>query len=259
MVHSTGSSAPVLAPVQRAAAVGIGGKSVGYVTAVNPPGKSRVTALVPTSRSVRRPVGRIALAVSALLLGVGATGAAVAADPVTTAGPPTAEPTTGALPALRVSANYVAGISSGGYMATQLQVAHSSRFAGAGIYSAGSYYCAEGSLAVALADCLPDTTPTGLGAYIKKTDEYAAAGKIDPTVNLARQRTWAFHGTQDTTVVGPVADELAAFYRHYGTLQTYRRPWPPGTRGSAQPVRSPAVRPLRLTSTPAAPTRSRTC
>ena len=198
---------------------------MGHVTAVRIFGGSRVTSLLPTSRAVRRPVGRAALAVSALLLGIGATGAN---SDATSAGPAAAEPAAAALPALRISADYVAGISSGGYMATQLQVAYSSRFAGAGIYSAGSYYCAEGSLAVALADCLPDSTPTRLNAYIAKTEEYAAAGKIDPTANLARQPTWAFHGTQDKTVVEPVADELAAYYRHYGTPLTYRTTVPAG-------------------------------
>ena len=40
-----------------------------------------------------------------------------------------AEPGDGGLPRLNVTGTYVAGVSSGGYMATQLQVAHSSRIA----------------------------------------------------------------------------------------------------------------------------------
>ena len=181
---------------------------------------TRATEVLEPTRPARRSVRRVVLALSALLLGIGAG----AAGPGAAAAPAT----DGALPALRISADHVVGISSGGYMATQLQVAHSSRFAGAGIYSAGSYYCAEGSLAVALADCLPDSTPSRMSTYIAKTDEYAAAGKIDPTANLARQRTWAFHGTKDTTVVEPVADELAAYYRHFGTPLTYRSTVPAG-------------------------------
>ncbi len=173
---------------------------------------------VPAPRPARRLFRRTALALSALLLGVAVTGAS--ADPESSV--PASDPVPGALPRLGISADYVAGISSGGYMATQLQVAHSSRFAGAGVYSAGPYYCAQNSLAVALADCLPDHVPGQLPTYIAKTEEYAAAGKIDPTSNLARQRTWMFHGTQDRTVVEAVSDELAAYYRHYGTPLTYR-------------------------------------
>ncbi|HEV7211827.1 MAG TPA: hypothetical protein VGN47_08970, partial [Blastococcus sp.] len=40
------------------------------------------------------------------------------------------------LPRLNVTRDYVTGISSGGYMATQLQIAYSSRFRAAGIFSA---------------------------------------------------------------------------------------------------------------------------
>ena len=123
---------------------------MGYLTAMTVLGSTRVAPFLS-----RRPAGRVVLALSALLLGVGASAATGAAGPGATAGT-----SPGALPALRISADHVVGISSGGYMATQLQVAHSSRFAGAGVYSAGSYYCAEGSLAVALADCLPDSTPS---------------------------------------------------------------------------------------------------
>ena len=173
---------------------------------------------VPVPRPTRRPFLRTALVLSVLVISMAATGASAASKPTV----PQAAPAPGALPRLSISANYVTGISSGGYMATQLQVAHSSRFAGAGIYSAGPYYCAQNSLAVALADCLPDYVPGQLPTYIAKTDEYAAAGKIDPTSNLARHRTWVFHGTKDPTVAEAVSDELAAYYRHYGTPLTYR-------------------------------------
>jgi hypothetical protein len=44
---------------------------------------------------------------------------------------------TGSLPRLNISGVYVTGASSGGYMATQLQVAYSNTFQGAGIFTAG--------------------------------------------------------------------------------------------------------------------------
>ena len=163
----------------------------------------------PSSRRLRR---------AAVALSVVATATATAGT-ATAAG---AAPAPGALPRLSVSADYVTGISSGGYMATQLQVAHSARFRGAGIYSAGPYGCAQGSLVVALAACTAADVPTQLPQLIAQTDRAAAAGTIDPTGNLATQRTWAFHGTQDTTVATSVADDLAAFYRHYATPLTYR-------------------------------------
>ena len=128
----------------------------------------------------------------------------------------------GALPRLAVTANYVTGISSGGYMATQLQIAYSSRFRGAGIFSAGPYWCAMGSVTIALESCTAYNAPSDLSTLYAKTDEYARDGKIDPTANLAQSRTWFFHGTLDPTVVRPVADNLATYYRHYDVPLTYR-------------------------------------
>ena len=54
-----------------------------------------------------------------------------------------AEGALGALPRLNISGVYVTGASSGGYMATQLQVAYSSTFQGAGIFTAGPYSAAQ--------------------------------------------------------------------------------------------------------------------
>ena len=40
----------------------------------------------------------------------------------------------------------VAGLSSGGYMAVQLQVAYSQSIFGTAVFACGPYYCAQGSL-----------------------------------------------------------------------------------------------------------------
>lgn len=70
--------------------------------------------------------------------------------------------------------------------------------------------------------------PDDLPGHIADTDSAAPAGLIDPTANLARQRTWAFHGTKDTVVAPSVADDLAAYYRHYSVPLTYRHAVPAG-------------------------------
>ncbi|SNS79352.1 poly(3-hydroxybutyrate) depolymerase [Geodermatophilus pulveris] len=126
------------------------------------------------------------------------------------------------LPELAIDGTYVTGISSGGYMANQLQVAYSSRIDGAAVYAAGPYWCAMGNVAVALYACADSTLPRDLSLQYAKTAEYERDGKIDPTANLASMPTWLFHGSQDPTVKRPVADDLAAYYRHYGTPLTYQ-------------------------------------
>ena len=49
------------------------------------------------------------------------------------------------LPTLDITGVYVTGVSSGGFMATQLQVAYSGTFDGAGIIAAGPYDCGQGT------------------------------------------------------------------------------------------------------------------
>ncbi|MGZ6849191.1 MAG: prolyl oligopeptidase family serine peptidase, partial [Blastococcus sp.] len=134
----------------------------------------------------------------------------------------------GGLPKLNITRDYVTGISSGGYMATQLQIAYSSRFRAAGIFSAGPYWCAQDSVAIALQACSDDTVPIDLQPLYAQTDQYAQQHKIDPLANLTRSRTYFFHGTVDSTVKTPVADALATYYRHYGVPLTYRNTRPAG-------------------------------
>lgn len=113
----------------------------------------------------------------------------------------------------------VSGLSSGGYMAIQFQVAHSSRVKGAAALAAGPYYCAQGSLWAAYYNCM---TPTGWmplpsAEELKARAEHLAAeGRIDPTANLAATRLWFFSGSQDRTVERPVVEAAAQFYALYG-------------------------------------------
>lgn len=107
-------------------------------------------------RTVLRRVGVLAVAVALALLRI--TTAQTADPEPDAAGSLASAAGDGDLPRLNVTGNYVTGISSGGYMATQLQIAYSSRFRGAGVFSAGPYYCALGSATIALWSRAPPTT-----------------------------------------------------------------------------------------------------
>jgi poly(3-hydroxybutyrate) depolymerase len=76
----------------------------------------------------------------------------------------------------------VAGVSSGGFMAVQLQVAYSKSIFGAAVFAGGTYFCAQDNLAVWGAICT-----TGLGVPVSSlvnfTNSEAAAGRIDPIGN----------------------------------------------------------------------------
>src|SRR4051812_26845823 len=118
-----------------------------------------------TSSRLPRAGRRLAVLVTAVL---------VALLGLTTCAAATSEraPTDGGLPQLNVSDTYVAGLSSGGYMAAQLQVAHSSRIAGAAIFSAGPYWCAMNSVITALQSCTAYNTPTSMPDIYETTDRY---------------------------------------------------------------------------------------
>ncbi|WP_408123485.1 prolyl oligopeptidase family serine peptidase, partial [Caballeronia grimmiae] len=61
---------------------------------------------------------------------------------------------------------FVAGISSGGFAAVQMHVAHSSTFKGAAVYAGGVYWCAgAGGAVTALANCGGLTLPSNQAAY----------------------------------------------------------------------------------------------
>ena len=113
----------------------------------------------------------------------------------------------------------VSGVSSGGYMAVQFNVAHSSVVAGAGVLAAGPYYCAQGSVVTAYYNCMTPGTRTplpGIDQLRAQTEVLARARSIDPTDNLASARVWLFSGTGDRTVDPSVVDALRESYARYG-------------------------------------------
>ena len=119
----------------------------------------------------------------------------------------------------------VSGISSGGYMAVQFQVAYSQLVRGAGILAGGPYYCAEGSVGRALANCMEPSTkeaPPAPGSTLKTITQLADTGKIDPVKFLRDDRVWLLSGGKDKTVAPVVMDSLAAFYRELLPVEAVR-------------------------------------
>ena len=126
----------------------------------------------------------------------------------------------GPLPALRADTREltVSGLSSGGYMAVQVHVAHSARVKGAAAIAAGPYYCAQGSLFAAYFNCSAPGAWTPLPS-VQVLQQQAAlldrAGRIDPTSNLAGSKVWLFSGRNDRTVLPEVVQALDAFYQSF--------------------------------------------
>lgn len=122
---------------------------------------------------------------------------------------------------------FVAGISSGGFFGVQMHVAHASTFKGAAIYAGGVYYCAQDSVAVALAACggegLYAPTLAASEAYL---DLQSSRATIDPEQHLRNQPVYLWSGTKDTIVNPAEMNDLRAEYLHYGAAVTYDNGFP---------------------------------
>lgn len=129
---------------------------------------------------------------------------------------------------------FVAGISSGGFAAVQMHVAHSSTFKGAAIYAGGVYWCAgAGGAATALANCGGLTLPTNRASYNSTLaaseaylDAQSALGTIDPAANLAGQPVYLWSGTQDAVVDPREMADLQSEYTHYGASVRFDNTFP---------------------------------
>ena len=133
----------------------------------------------------------------------------------------TVAPTPGSLSRHTISGVYVAGVSSGGYMAGQLQVAYSRTIKGTAVFGAGPYYCAQNNAAQALYGCGDTLYPDHLATLEADASLWSGYGWTDPVGNLSGRPVYAFHGGNDTTVKAPVSDDGVAFYRHFGANVTY--------------------------------------
>ncbi len=137
------------------------------------------------------------------------------------------------LPALGadLSAISVSGLSSGGYMAGQFQVAHSGNVIGAGILAAGPYGCAQSvaastipyfpsALAYNLAQAENGCMADRLAAFsildpVRLTElasQLASSGEIDPLSNLNHSKIYLYWGADDNIIAKPVVEAARNFY-----------------------------------------------
>ncbi|MFF8609869.1 poly(3-hydroxybutyrate) depolymerase [Streptomyces sp. NPDC015346] len=182
----------------------------------------------PCRPRLRRRTGRLTalllLAATALFPGASpATAAATASAPVSAP-----VPVPGELRPYNVDAVYSAGISSGGYMATQLHVAYSGTFSGSAAFASGPYDCAQNTLSTALNACMNTTQDLQLTKLEQTTRDRSARGLVDPVANLAGDPVYVFSGSGDATVKRPVADALADYYGRFGASVRYDRSSPAG-------------------------------
>lgn len=115
----------------------------------------------------------------------------------------------------------VAGISSGGYMAVQLQVAYSRAIYGTAVMAGGAYDCAQDNEAYWGTVCA-----TGNGVPVQSlvnyTNQQAGAGAIDPVSNIAGKPIYMFSGMLDTVNYQATMDALYDYYGSFTSTDNIR-------------------------------------
>ena len=114
----------------------------------------------------------------------------------------------------------VSGISSGGYAAGLMHLAHSDRVDGVGIIAGGPWNCALGNLGRALGPCIKGEG-LDVAALTAAARDAAAAGDIAALEHLTGDRVWLFHGERDTTVASAVVMAAMDFYNAFSAGGAY--------------------------------------
>lgn len=123
------------------------------------------------------------------------------------------------LPSFNVDATQtsVSGLSSGAFMAVQMQVAHSASIVGAGVVAGGPYYCAAGNMAYT-GICMGQIAilPPNPALMVGAARGFANTRQIDALSNLKKRRVYVFSGTRDSVVRPAAVDATTEFFRQIG-------------------------------------------
>lgn len=112
----------------------------------------------------------------------------------------------------------VLGVSSGGYMATQLAVAHPAVFSGLGVFAAGPWGCSQGELSRALRQCMAiDRGLPSLAELDERLADYRRRKLVGDEEALAKQRVYVWQGESDSVVKPQLGAELARQYSRWLT------------------------------------------
>jgi len=109
----------------------------------------------------------------------------------------------------------VSGISSGGAMAVQFHVAHSSIVNGAGIIAGVPYWCAGMDIINALEACMSQPELISITELEAATSYAYLMESIDSPSSLSSSKVWLYSGKKDTVVDPGVMKKVQSYYGNY--------------------------------------------
>ena len=115
--------------------------------------------------------------------------------------------------ALSQAVNFtVSGFSSGGFMAMQLHISHSSSISGAAIISGGPYACMRHFTGKT---CTSSPHSLNTSKLITFSQSQESQNTIDPLSNILDSKVWIFGGTKDKMIVQETVKKVEEFYKHF--------------------------------------------
>lgn len=109
----------------------------------------------------------------------------------------------------------VSGVSSGGFMAVQLHVAHSSVFSGAASVAGGIYECAKGDVGRSQGTCMNGPQSIVAKDHVELAWDRAKKQQIDDPTNLSNDRVAIFASPKDLVIKSIGSDKLQEFYEAF--------------------------------------------
>lgn len=111
----------------------------------------------------------------------------------------------------------VSGLSSGAFMAVQMQVAYSKSIIGSGVVAGGPYYCAANNI-MFTAICMGQVPffPPNAALMAQAARQFERARTIDALKHLSTRRVYVFSGRDDTVVRPPAVNATVSFFNQVG-------------------------------------------
>ncbi|MEN0060079.1 MAG: PHB depolymerase family esterase, partial [Bdellovibrio sp.] len=108
------------------------------------------------------------------------------------------------------------GISSGAFMAVQLQVAHASVFQGVGALAGGMWGCANGNSYDAQNVCMENPQKIDSKIYVEKVHKAFSDKKIEDPAEIQGKPFFVYAGSKDSTIRLEAALRLTEFIQALG-------------------------------------------
>lgn len=131
------------------------------------------------------------------------------------------------LPQIRIEPGSitVSGISSGAFMAVQMDVAASGLISGVASVAGGIYGCAQGNALSATQLCMGNPSLINAAFFVNQAKLFAMQGAIDSPQNLGNHKIYIFQSQADEVVGSEAANKLRTFYEAFTPKNHIRMEW----------------------------------